>query len=160
MKKNTWIYHYFTPVYQKFRWYDLQFLRYTVRQTEIGNYRSFFAFLHSPSLKTQKIGILKKWRKLLEISSFYTYEPKTTIIWGTVPEIQSEPDIIFVIFPVCPPKNPPNQDFKKMKKASGDVTILHICTKNHNHMRYGSWDTEWDRHNFCHSGPFFSCLTP
>ena len=30
----------------------------------------------------------------------------------------------------------------------------HICTKNHNHMRYSSWDTEWDR-MFCHFGPFF-----
>ena len=23
-----------------------------------------------------------------------------------------------------------------------------MCTKNHNHMMYGSWDTEWDRQNF------------
>ena len=71
-----------------------------MRQTEIGHYGSFFAFLHPPHLKTQKIRILKKWKKLLEISSFYTCQPKTTIIWGTVPEIQSEADIIFVIFPI------------------------------------------------------------
>ena len=29
-----------------------------------------------------------------------------------------------------------------MKKIAGDIIILHICTKNHNHMRYGSWDNE------------------
>ena len=29
IKKNTWRYHYFTPVYQKSQ-YDLQFLRYRV----------------------------------------------------------------------------------------------------------------------------------
>ena len=23
-----------------------------------------------------------------------------------------------------------------------------MCTKNHNHMRYGSWDKEWERNNF------------
>ena len=34
--------------------------------------------------------ILKKWKKLLEILSFYTCVPKTTIIWGTVPKIWSE----------------------------------------------------------------------
>ena len=52
-----------------------------------------------PSLpKTPKIRILKKWKKLLEISSFYRCEPKTTIICGTVPEIQSETDIIFLSF--------------------------------------------------------------
>ena len=45
-----------------------------------------------------------------------------------------------------------------MKKFVGDITILHTCTKNHNHMRYSSWDTNWDR-IFCHFGPFFAFLT-
>ena len=40
-QKNTWRYHYFTPVYQTSSWYDLQFLRYRVWQTEIGNYGPF-----------------------------------------------------------------------------------------------------------------------
>ena len=38
--KKTWRYHYFTLVYLK-SWYYLQFLRYWVWQTEIGNYGSF-----------------------------------------------------------------------------------------------------------------------
>ena len=91
IKRNTRRYHYFTPVYQNSWWYDVQFLRYRVWQTETGNYGSFFALLLSPP-KTQKIRILKKWKKLLEISSFYTNLPKTTIIWATVPEIQSDID--------------------------------------------------------------------
>ena len=33
------------------------------------------------------------------------------------------------------------------------------CTINHNHMRYGSWDTEKDKF-FCHFGPFFALLSP
>ena len=37
---------------------------------------------------------------------------------------------------------------KKWKKIAGDIIILHKCTKNHNHMRYSSWDMEWDRQNF------------
>ena len=36
-------------------------------------------------------------------------------------------------------KNLKNQNFEKMKKTAGDV-ILHMCTKSHNHMRYGFWD--------------------
>ena len=32
-----------------------------------------------------------------------------------------------------------------MKKFAGDIIILHICTKNHSHMMYGSWDMECDR---------------
>ena len=34
--------------------------------------------------------------------------------------------------------------FDKTKKFAGDIIILHMCTKNHNHMRYSSWDMEWD----------------
>ena len=44
-----------------------------------------------------------------------------------------------------------------MKKIAGDIIILHMCTKNHNHMRYSSWDKEWDR-IICHFGPFFALL--
>ena len=47
---------------------------------------------------------------------------------------------------------------KKWKKIAGDIIILHMCTKNHNHMRYSSWDTKWDR-IFCHFGSFFALLT-
>ena len=34
---------------------------------------------------------------------------------------------------------------QKMENIAGDIIILHMCTKNHDHMMYGSWDTEWDR---------------
>ena len=47
-KKNNWIYHCFTPAYQKSWWYDLQFLRYRMWQTEIGYYGSFFAIFYYP----------------------------------------------------------------------------------------------------------------
>ena len=105
MKKNTWRYHYFTPVYQKSQWYNLQFLRYKAWQTETVNFRSFFAVL--PPLKTQKNKILKKW-----------------------------------------------------KKIAGDIIILHMCTKNHNHMMYGSWDMECNRQNFLSFWTIFCPFTP
>ena len=40
--------------------------------------------------------------------------------------------------PFYPPNNPENQNFEKMKKASGYAIILHMCTINHNHMMYAS----------------------
>ena len=43
--------------------------------------------------------------------------------------------------------------FKKMKKATGYVIILHMCTINEDHMIYGSWD-KWHDRVFCHFGPF------
>ena len=57
--------------------------------------------------------------------------------------------------PFYPPNNPKNQKFTKMKKAPGDIIILHRCTKNHDHMLYCSWDMVHDRCNCYFS---FSCL--
>ena len=37
--------------------------------------------------------------------------------------------------PHAPPTNPKNQIFENMKTISGDI-ILHMCTKNHDHIFY------------------------
>ena len=47
-----------------------------------------------------------------------------------------------------------------MIKIPGDILILHMCTKNYNHMMHGAWGTEWDRQNFQHFGVFFVLLPP
>ena len=54
----------------------------------------------------------------------------------------------WVIF--CPFSPLTNQIIKilRLKKTPGDITILHICTINDNHMMYGSWDMEYNRQNF------------
>ena len=69
-------------------------------------------------LKTWKINILNKWRKNLEILSFYTSIPKIMIICCTVPEIWCVTDVIVVFYfgvflpfytpPPFPPKSPKN----------------------------------------------------
>ena len=38
-----------------------------------------------------------------------------------------------------------NQDLKNMKKNPGDIIILHMCTKNYDHIMYSSWDMFHDR---------------
>ena len=128
-KKNTLRYHFFTTVYQKSWWYDLQLVRYRVwQQIEIGNYGSLLTLLPPSPLfqKPKETRILKKCKKLPETSSFYTYVLKTTIQWVMVPEIRSETDI-----------------------------ILHMCAKNHDHdvlfLRYKAQQTI-----FCHFGPYFA----
>ena len=47
-----------------------------------------------------------------------------------------------------------------MKKMPGDIITLHMCTKNHDHMMYSSWDMEYNTELFCHFGPFFDLLSP
>ena len=89
IKKNTWRYHYFTPVYQKSRWYDLQVLRYRAWKTEMGKFRLFFAKPKKSKFSNEK----NSW-----ISSFYTCVPKITIMPCMVPEIWSATDRIFCHF--------------------------------------------------------------
>ena len=52
--------------------------------------------------------------------------------------------ILDCFLPFCP-MDPENQNFKKKKKAAGDI-VLHrcTCTINNNHIMYGSWDMEHD----------------
>ena len=65
-----------------------------------------------------------------------------TILW--FPSYEAWQTEFFVILdcflPFYPPNNPKNQNFEKLKKAPGDTIILHKCTKNYDHMLYGSWD--------------------
>ena len=52
-----------------------------------------------------------------------------------------------IFLPFYPPNNLKNQNFEKWKKYGGIITI-HLRTTNDDHMMYGSWDMEHDRHNF------------
>ena len=68
-----------------------------------------------------------------------------TIIWCMVPEIPSLTDRIFCHFetffcPFTPLTIPKIKILKNWKKTSGDIIILHMCTKNHDHMLYSSLD--------------------
>ena len=112
----------------------------------------FFALL--PPIRTQKIKILKKWKrkkKHLEISSFYTSVPKIMIICYTVPEIWHVTDVIVIFhfglfFALLQPKK---SNFKKKKvKNSGDIIILHTPVYHKfwlddvRFLRYGAQQTD------------------
>ena len=102
-------------------------------------------------LTTQKIKVLKKWKKNLEILSFCTHVPQKIIIWCMVPKIFSATDRLFchfgLFFALLPPNNLENQNFEKTKITPGDIIILHMNILNGNHM-FDSWDMEHNRQNF------------
>ena len=58
------------------------------------------------------------------------------------------------------PNNPKNQNFEKLKKAPGDIIILHMCSINETHMMYGSWDIERDRQILLSFWTIFCLFTP
>ena len=88
-------------------WCDLQFLRYRVWQTEIGNYGSFFALLHPPppKKKMQKIKILKNEKSIYRCHPFtHVYQKSQYMImmyasWDIVWHIFSPFWVIFALLP-------------------------------------------------------------
>ena len=100
---------------------------------------SWTIFCPFTPLKTQKIKILKKWKKCLKIS-FYTSVSKIMIICYTVPEIWHVTRCNFyfsfwAIFCLYPPNSLKNQNFK---------INLHMCNNNYDQMMYDSWDMVHD----------------
>ena len=78
-------------------------------------------------------------------------------------EIWSATDIIFCHFglfiALLTPNNQKSQNFEKMKKMPRDI-ILHLCTRNDNHMMYGSSDIKHNRQIFFFILCYFLCFYP
>ena len=86
------------------------------------------------------------------------------MIWCMAPNIWSVTDNCFVILDrflsFYSPNNPKNQNFEKLKRAPGDIIILHMCSINDTHMMYGSWDIERDRQILLSFWTIFCLFTP
>ena len=68
-------------------------------------------------------------------------------------------DILGHFLPFQPLDQLENQNVNIAKNTWG-YYHLHICTINYNHMMYGSWDKEHDRHNFLSFWTVFCPFTP
>ena len=129
-------------------------------------------------LTTQKIKSLKKWKRHLEILSFYSCVPQIKIMWCMFTEIKWK-HVCFLRYgvwfwtygvsfwtifcPFTPPpplKNQKIKTLKKKKKKHGDIIILHKFTINDNHIMYGSWDLKHNRQNFWSFWGIFCNATP
>ena len=91
-------------------------------------------------LLTPKIKIWKKCKKHLKWRSYD--------VWSLRCKARQTEFLVILghFLPFDPPNNPKIQSFRKMKITPGDMIILHLCTKNDDHMMYG--DMECDRQNF------------
>ena len=78
------------------------------------------------------------------------YKWRSYDIWFLKYKVQQTEifDIVGHFLPFQPLENLENQNFNVVKKNPWDIIILHICITNDNHMMYGSWDMECNRHNF------------
>ena len=87
----------------------------------------------------------------------YTCLPKTTVMWGTVPEIQSQTNLFchyglsFDLYPIPPswkPRAPKSWKNEKCIWTSGDAIILNLCNKKNDKIMYDYSIMECNRHTF------------
>ena len=146
-KKRSRYYH-FKHEYSKLQPYDIWFLRHRAQQTEF--FITLDNFLPIYPLKTQKVKISKKWKKHLEISSFYTSAPKIMVICYTVPEIWHMTDVIVIFhfglfFALSPPPLTAQKMkiSKKWKKHRRYHRFTQVSQKSWSYailfQRYGAW---------------------
>ena len=117
------------------------------------------------TLTTQKIKILKKWKKNTGRYYHFPYvyqKWQSYDVWFLRYRAQQTKSFVILdhFLPFYPINNLKNQNFEKMKKKMpGDIIILHKCTINNNHIMYGSWDMRCDRQNFLSFWNIFCPLT-
>ena len=113
------------------------------------HFRPIFALLHHywP----------KKWKFRKNVKNTWGYYPFTHVyhkskscdVWLLRYKVQWT-EFFYILghfLHFDPPNNPENQSFEKLKKMSGDIFILHLCTANDDHMMYGSSDIKHGRQN-------------
>ena len=131
------------------------------------NFLSFWTiFWHywTYPLKTQKIKLLKKWKKLLEIFSFYVNVPKIRIICYTVPEMWHVTDVITfhfgLFFALFCPHNSQKKIWKFQKKWKKHLEILSFYTSVPKIMIICYVPEKWCVTDVIifHFGPFFALL--
>ena len=115
------------------------------------NFLSFWIIFCSFTPLTQKIKILKKWKKPWRYYHFtHMYHRQSYDVWFLRYEARRTEffvilDCLLPFYP--PPNNPKNRNFEKLKKLPEDIIILHKFTKNHDHMLYYSLDMARNRCN-------------
>ena len=107
----------------------------------------------------------KKWKKCLEILSFYTYMctiNEDHMIYGSwnIRCNRQKFSTFWAIFCLFSPLTTWKIKILTLKKTPGDIIILHISTINDNHMMYGSGDKEHSRYNFLSFWTVFCPFTP
>ena len=122
-------------------------------------------FLPFYLLTTQKIKILKKWKKTprdIIILNMFTINDNHEVCFLRYWVRQTEFFVILGYFsPFHPLTTHKNRLLKKLKKKHGNIIILHKCTINDNHMVYGSWDVKkWLKKFFLSFWTAFFPFTP
>ena len=131
--------------------HDVWFLRYEVQQTEcFCHCGQFFALLTPPlSQAARKIKIWKKWKRLLEISSFYKIVPKNHdhMLYCSWDMVCDGCNCYFsfwaMLFPFTPPNNHKRWEIWNNEKKVLGYHFTEVYQKSWSYaillLRYGTW---------------------
>ena len=121
-------------------------------QTEIGNHWLIFPFypLPPPPIETENNRILNKWKNCWRYHYFTNVCQKPQLYEAGFLRYRERHFFChFGQFAALLPS-----PLTTNEKATGDVLILHMCTKNHDHIMYASSDMERARQFFVILGHF------
>ena len=138
-------------MHHKWQSYDLWFLRYQLQQTDFFSHLgSLFALLPPTPLENENIKKMKKIPgDIIKISQAYqNHDHRLYCSWDMACDRHNCYFSFCAIFSLSSPKQPQKWKYKKMKIKTGDIIILHKCTKNHDHRLYCSWDMACDGCNY------------
>ena len=151
--KSGWRYYQFTHVYHTWQSNNVWFLRYWVWQTDFFLILDHFLPFWPPNNpKYQNFEKIKKTPGNIIILQMCTLNDNHMMygFWDMECDRQNFFSFWAVFFPFYPSNNPKYQNFEKMKKHSGDITILHMCTL----------DMKSDGQNFLSFWTIFAYLSP
>ena len=148
------------------KWYDTWFLEYWARETKFFVILDhFLPFYLGNNPKNQNFE--KKWKKKINTRRYYHFthvchKCQSYDLWFLRYGVWWTKLVVILdhFLHLYPPNNPKNQNFEKTKKPPRDIITLHICIINDNHIMYGPWDMECERHNFLTFWTVFCPFTP
>ena len=118
--------------------YDMWFLKYKVRQTEIFDiFGHFLPFQSLDNLESQNFNIEKAPGDTI-ILHIYTINYNHIMVYDSC-DMERDRQFFVILdrfLPFYPPYDPENQDFLKMKKAPEDIIILQMY---HKWQSYDVW---------------------
>ena len=145
-EKNSWRHH-FSHVYHKWQSY-IWFLRYGAWRTEFFVLSDHFLNLYpTKNLENQNFEKLKKipWRYYDFTNVYHKWQPYDIWFLRYGVELAEFFVILDNFYSFASLTTLKIKILKKWKKCVKILSFLHMCTRNDNHMMYGSWDMEFDR---------------
>ena len=145
-EKNSWRHH-FSHAYHKWQSY-IWFLRYGAWRTEFFVISDHFLNLYpTKNLENQNFEKLKKipWRYYDFTNVYHKWQPYDIWFLRYGVELAEFFVILDNFYSFASLTTLKIKILKKWKKCLKILSFLHMCTRNDNHMMYGSWDMEFDR---------------